>query len=455
MRSLKCFPKGGWLTLVAIATFSGALNAKSLESANRVKLDVALGTPVVSASGSKAYVRVALTGFEREANAERVPANVAIVLDKSGSMAGDKIRRAREAAILAVQRLAPNDILSIVTYSDTVSVLHPSQPVGSGQEAIRRIKRIRSGGGTALFAGVAKGAAEVRKFLDAEKVNRVILLSDGLANVGPSSPQELGELGSTLGSDGISVTTIGLGLGYNEDLMTQLAGFSDGNHAFVQNAEDLVRVFTYEFGEVLSVVAQDVEIEIECADGIKPLRLLGRPATISGNRVTTRIGQLLSAQEKYVVLEVEVPPGVDGKQQQLADVQVAYLNLDSSRRDSLGDQVNIAYAADKRAVVSNTNASVQVESLKLQANEVSKQAVQLRDAGRVSEARELLSKQAAAFGSVALPPSAAPAQIQALEEAAAEYEADAESFADDQAWKRERKVQRAKQYQKDRQQTYK
>ena len=75
------------------------------------------------------------------------------------------------------------------------------------------------------------------------------MLSDGQANVGPSSPTELGDLGASLSKDGITVTTIGLGTGYNEDLMANLAGYSDGNHAFVKDAEDLARVFKYEFGD--------------------------------------------------------------------------------------------------------------------------------------------------------------------------------------------------------------
>lgn len=84
-----------------------------------------------------------------------------------------------------------------------------------------------AGGGTALYAGVAQGASELREFLDPHRVNRIILLSDGQANKGPSSPSELGNLGAALISEGISVTTIGIGLGYNEDLMTQLAPRSD------------------------------------------------------------------------------------------------------------------------------------------------------------------------------------------------------------------------------------
>src|SRR4029450_1790476 len=90
------------------------------------------------------------------------------------------------------------------------------------------------------------GAAAVRKFLDRQRVNRIILLSDGQANVGPSSPGDLGNLGASLIKEGISVTTLGLGLDYNEDLMTQLARRSDGNHYFIENSSDLARRFGYE-----------------------------------------------------------------------------------------------------------------------------------------------------------------------------------------------------------------
>lgn len=118
-----------------------------------------------------------------------------------------------------------------------------------------------------------------KKFLDRNKVNRVILLSDGMANIGPSKPHELAELGRALIKQGIGVSTIGLGLGYNEDLMTQLAGHSDGNHYFVEDADKLSKVFDSELGDIFSVVAQDIDINIICKDGVKPLRILGRDET--------------------------------------------------------------------------------------------------------------------------------------------------------------------------------
>ena len=123
---------------------------------------------------------------------------------------------------------------------------------------------------------------------------------------------ELGQLGQSLGKEGMSVTTIGLGLGYNEDLMSKLAIKSEGNHYFAENATDLARVFDKELGDVLTVVAQEIVVRIECARGIRPVRALGREADISGQRVTATLNQLYSEQEKYVLIEVEVPAGASG-----------------------------------------------------------------------------------------------------------------------------------------------
>jgi len=170
----------------------------------------------------------------------------------------------------------------VVTYQSTVNVLVPATKMHDREAVRAAIRRIRAGGNTALFAGVSKGARELRKFLDRNRVNTLLLLSDGLANVGPSSPGELAQLGASLGREGITVTTIGLGLHYNEDLMTRLAMASDGNHFFVEDERDLEAAFATEFSDALSAVAHGVTIHIHCSGGVRPIRLLGRKAQIVG-----------------------------------------------------------------------------------------------------------------------------------------------------------------------------
>jgi len=314
---------------VFILSLIGVFNLSA--QAVEIKVSSGLATPVMEADKQQtAYLRVALTGFEIDNPKQRTPVNMAIVLDRSGSMSGEKIARARDAAVMAVSQLSDQDIVSIVTYD---------------RDAIyKAIEQIDVGGSTALFAGVSKGIFEVKKFIDKNRVNRVILLSDGLANIGPSSPAELGKLGMAVAKDGVSITTIGLGLGYNEDLMTQLADYSDGSHFFVEKATELASIFQQELGKVLSVVAQDVEIEIHCDESITPLRIIGRDGDIIGNKVVTKMNQLYSAQEKYLVLEVAVAPQKVGSELPLADVKVVYNNMLSNKRVALDDRVTAEFS---------------------------------------------------------------------------------------------------------------
>ncbi|MEM7017207.1 MAG: VWA domain-containing protein [Pseudomonadota bacterium] len=419
-------------------------------AAQRPDLDVSLSTPVMPANQKQtAFLKVALTGFELPNKTSRPPLNVAIVLDKSGSMSGDKIHHAREAAIMAVSMLGPNDIASVVTYDDVVRVVAPATKVTDKHAITQAIRNIPAGGSTALFAGVSKGAQEVRKFFDQTRVNRVILLSDGRANVGPSSPTELGQLGGSLGSEGISVTTIGLGLGYNEDLMTQLAGYSDGNHAFAENAYALGDIFQSEFGSALSVVAQDVEIDIHCAEGIRPLRVLGREAEILGQRVRVNMNQLAGLQEKFIMLEVETTPGQAGQKRDVASVDVSYLNMLNKKREQQQQRIDVAFSESKEEVKKAVDNRVMSSATAQIANIMSKEAVQLRDEGKTEQAGEKL-KEAGRLLRQNAEEYAAPE----LEVMADQTEADADSIAKDEEWNAKRKSMRERQYKQDNQQDY-
>ena len=178
------------------------------------------------------YLRVGLNGCERQPT-ERTPVNVAFVIDRSGSMQGARIAQAREAAAAAIRRLDKNDIASVVIFDDKIDILVQAQPVEDHAAFIDRIRQVTARGSTAIHGGVIEGAAQVRHNLEARRLNRVVLLSDGQANVGPRRPEEFAKLGRELLQQGISVSTIGVGMQYNEDLMLQLARASDGNHTFV------------------------------------------------------------------------------------------------------------------------------------------------------------------------------------------------------------------------------
>src|SRR5690606_383898 len=174
-----------------------------------------------------------------------------------------------------------DDILSLVVYESGVEVVFPASRLGDRRREVRRlIERIETGGSTALYGGVEEGSRQLREFLGRERINRVLLLSDGIANVGPSDNRSIADLGRRIAREGMSVTTIGLGSDYNETLMTALAEASDANYYHIADVETLPEVFEKELGELQSIVAREIVIEIRCPEGVKPIRFLGRPGEL-------------------------------------------------------------------------------------------------------------------------------------------------------------------------------
>ncbi len=431
------------LSVIFISFFTVTISAATVD------LEVSVSNPFLIADQQQSiFLKVGLTGSDL-GEERRNPANVSIVLDRSGSMDGEKMARAKEAASIAISMLDDRDIVSIVTYSDTVSVLVPATRVSDRNYIQRRIETVFADGSTALFAGVSKGADEVSKFFEENSVNRVILLSDGLANIGPDSPRALGSLGESLKRSGVSVTTIGLGLGYNEDLMVQLARQSDGNHAFVENYNDLTRIFRYEFQDILSVVAQDVKIEINCPDGVIPLRILGRDAEIIGNKVYTSISQIYSNQEKYLLVELAVPPTQAGSRMNVADVTIDFSDMKSKRSDQLSGRTVVEFTRSEEKVEKSVDKETVIDAVKQISAEVSEEAIILRDEGKIDEAQALLQENTEyLFGAAAALESE---ELMILGDTNA---FDMEAIEDDAEWNESRKRMKASSYEIQSQQTY-
>jgi len=440
--------RSGTRVILGLAAVLAGVVAATGARAAQVRLNLATSSSVVPADRSqRIFLKVGLDGLAIRDSTARPPVNVAIVLDKSGSMSGEKIRKAKEAAKLAVNRLRADDIVSVVAYDHSVEVLVPATKASEKEEIHRRIDRLGADGNTALFAGVSKGAREVRKFIDTRRISRVILLSDGLANVGPSSPAELADLGASLIKEGISVTTIGLGDGYNEDLMARLAEASDGNHAFARTADDLARIFNLELGDLLSVVAKDVRIRVSCRPGVRPLRVLGRQAQIYGQEVVARINQLYASQEKFLLIEVEIPASADGTARDVATVSIEYDDALTEKRESLSRGAGVRYSSSNALVESGRNEQVVVSSIELLSNENNRLAVELRDKGKAEEAERVLEKNV-----IFLEKEATKHRSKKLKKLAADNKKDqAEIKAPAPVWKARRKEMRQRQYQVDQQ----
>lgn len=429
-------PRTSVCTLLLLAVAALAPAARAADSA---ALEVDLASPMLLIPAPRTtYLRVGLRGLGSEGR--RAPVNVAIVLDRSGSMQGEKIVEAKRAAIAALDFLRRDDIVSVITYQSTVDVVVPATKLHDPASVRSAIESISADGKTALFGGVSKGARELEKFLDENRVNTLLLLSDGLANIGPSSPGELRQLGASLARQGISVTTIGLGLDYNEDLMTGLAMASDGNHFFVEDARDLERVFAEEFGDATSVVAQGVEIRIRCMANVRPLRVLGREAQIAGQEIRASMNQLFQGQTRSLLLEVEVDHA-EGMVSPVADVEVDYYNLLTAERRTLRSRARVGWTYSQMEIDRQQNRDVMVEVVRQIGAERNLAATALRDKGKLKEAQQAFESNALYLQKNA----------ETLEDATlgkdAEVNRQAGEKADSDAdWKRERKVQQEYQY---------
>ena len=347
-----------------------------------------------------AVVKVGLTGAALPAG-ERPAVNLALVLDRSGSMQGDRIARAREAAIAAVQRLDERDYVSVVVFDDRIDVLAGAQTASEANKAaiVEKLRTVEARGSTAIFGGVSAGASEIRKNLARKLVNRIVLLSDGEANVGPSSPEELGLLGASLVKEGVSVSTLGVGLGYNENLMAALATRSDGNTYFIENGDDVPRIFDAELGDAFQVAARDVKLSIRFRDAF-PVELIGRDGRIEDGVVSVDFNQIYSRQEKYVLVRTEFPVGKDGETREFAAAEVSWVLPGSDASGSAAATGSVAFSADAAKVKASADAKVLVQSVKTQNALRTQRALELNAVGRFEEASRLMHRNASFAGEV-------------------------------------------------------
>lgn len=396
-----------------------------------------------SAKPQRTTIQISLEGMVPKVvtAAPKTPLNLSLVLDRSGSMSGAKIDNLRKAALDILERMGPQDVLSVVAFDDAIDVLLPATRVVDPMALRTRILNLQPGGMTALFGGVSQGLAQARKYKGNGRSTRLILVSDGQANVGPSSVSELAALGRSAGKEGIPVSTVGLGDGYNEDLMQQLALSSDGNHDFAQHPTDLARIFDREFGDALEVVATDIVVTMRCPAGIRPIRAIDREARVSGQDVSIRWNQISGGQTKVLLLEVEVPPSRAGTNLDLGEVVAKVKDRASGTPIETRAQASIRFTNDQVAAKGSIDKVAKVAEVRAKANEKLKEAITLSDKGQKKAAKALLESNAGALGA-----AAAEYGDETLRQDAVSSEQAAQQVEDEVKWKVERKSLRSKQH---------
>ena len=394
------FRKTMVLTLAASVLFSSlpraAVSAELYAEEGAVLFEAGADYPVAPAGkrGQRVVVRALVrpSGKVRE----RAPLAVALVLDKSGSMASDgKMENAKKGALEALKMLDSRDVAAVVVYDDGASVLVRARTVGRGEDDpafYRAIQRLRPGGSTALYHGTVTGAAELQPFIDEGYIPRIVLLSDGIANVGPSSTEDLAALGRNLSRQDITITTIGLGLDYNEDLMTALAAESGGNAYFARHGGMLPEIFARDLEDAVTVTARKVRVTLRCPEGVRPVRVIGRQGKVEGSSLEVAIDNLYGG-EKYALFEVELPEGQDGTVLKAAELEVEYADAASGTVVRKNAELAVSFSGDAGAVEKNRRSDILSQAELARNAEIREAAVRLADEGKAREAAQLLDER--------------------------------------------------------------
>ena len=212
------------------------------------------------------YALLQVNADEQAHKSERSKSlNLAIVIDRSGSMSGQPLDEAKACAIMMVEQMHANDRIAVVTYDNEAELVVPSTQCLHKQEIISRIRMISEGGMTALHAGWLMGAEEVAKYKTENSLNRVLLLSDGNANQGLTDIDQIKSQCSQLADAGVTTSTYGLGHNFNETLMIEMSSGGLGQGYYGETAEDLADPFKEEFALLLNTVATNLQLQAEAA----------------------------------------------------------------------------------------------------------------------------------------------------------------------------------------------
>jgi Ca-activated chloride channel family protein len=235
---------------------------------------------------------------------ERLPLNLSLVIDRSGSMSGDKLVYAKQAANHVINQLSPEDYVSIVIYGDGVEVLATSNKVGDKRALQSRIDAIQSSGSTNLHGGMMEGYGQVKSTYQSGYVNRVLMLSDGQANVGIVDIGALQNIArNQVIQNNITISCFGLGLDFNENLMTGIAEFGSGNYYFIHHPSEITSIFQKELSGLSNVVAQNTELTIDLPANVVLQKVFGYPYTQSGNRITVQLRDVMAGEVKGILLK--------------------------------------------------------------------------------------------------------------------------------------------------------
>lgn len=268
-------------------------------------------------------VRLQAPDKPKNGHPRRLPLNLALVLDRSGSMSGRPLSEAKRCVLYFLEHLNNDDRVAVVVYDSEVQVLAPCESLGSQTDRLKLkqlLKGVESGGKTNLHGGWLKGAQQVARYAENNAFCRVLLLSDGQANEGLTDPEEIFSQCAELAKAGVTTSTCGLGRHFNEDLMIGMARSGLGNAYYGETLEDLMDPFHEEFALMDNLWMRNIRVQLETAPGVTYSVMNAYPKDSDGSY---RLPDLAYESEAWALLRLKVPADLTVNQQEVPLVKVA------------------------------------------------------------------------------------------------------------------------------------
>lgn len=267
-----------------------------------------------------ARVRVQAGTVDRKG---RPPIDIALVIDTSGSMEGQPIDDARQAALALLEGLKPGDRLTVVTFDSKAELLVPTVVLDAKTTASARasILGMQARGTTDLAAGLSTGLAQLAASVDATRTRRIVLLSDGVPNDASSIPG----LAESARMSGVAITALGFGLEYDETLLAQLARHTGGRFHRIAGEERIAGAFTDELLRMDQAIAGNLVLTLRAGPGVQLKSVVGRPEIPSGSpSASLTLADLAEGQAQELYVELATAGHREGAKVELLDVQLDY-----------------------------------------------------------------------------------------------------------------------------------
>ncbi len=323
----------------------------------------------------------------------RAPMAVSLVIDTSGSMAGDKIQNARMAAGSLLETLADGDIVSIYGFSTNVTEIAPPTVVSAATRGslMQRLSYIVAAGGTDMWDGMQAGIARMSQAPATHPLRRIFLVSDGLANIGPSDPGTLGNLAAGATEYGTQITAIGVGYDYDQSTLGALAVRSSGRLYHLGDSSQMASILEQELNLMSRSVALNASIEIVPAPGVTILQGATTGTVIDGGQLRFPVGAVYAGQRREVLFRARVDTSSLG-QRPLATARLVYETPNGQERQAQSAQIRYEVTRDAAATQRSVAPRVAAMVADHEATEAQRRAAQLMQEGQAQQAALVLDR---------------------------------------------------------------